>query len=176
VEKSLTPDEKAEKIIAAISQAFGKVLRGQGISLHEADALDSYASADRVEQARLLDTDIHWWEIAPEQLERFNGVLIYTNAEGFRYYIPAYMTVALRTWQSGSLAVEAAVSSLFPLTPNASERYALLDEKQKKCVARFLWFMATETDDRWTDKLKVYNATRALEELWYPYLEGCEVL
>jgi hypothetical protein len=100
VEKPLAPDEKAEKIIATISQAFGKVLRGQGISLHEADALDSYASDDQLKQARLLDTDIHWWEIAPEQLERFNGVLIYTNAEGFRYYIPAYMTLALRTWQS----------------------------------------------------------------------------
>jgi hypothetical protein len=33
VEKTLAPDEKAEKIIATISQAFGKVLRGQGIIL-----------------------------------------------------------------------------------------------------------------------------------------------
>jgi hypothetical protein len=165
MEKSLAPDEKAEKIIAAISQAFGKVLRGQGISLHEADALDSYASDDQLKQARQLDTDIHWWEIAPEQLERFNGVLIYTNAEGFRYYIPAYMTVALRTYQSGSLSVDAAISSLFPVTPNGSERYALLDDNQKKCIARFLWFMATETDDHWINKLKVCNATRALEDL-----------
>jgi len=57
VEKPLAPDEKAEKIIANISQAFGKVLRGQGISLHEADALDSYASDDQLKQARLLDAD-----------------------------------------------------------------------------------------------------------------------
>ena len=175
MQKPLAPDEKAEKIIATISRAFGKVLRGQGISLHEADALDSYASDDQVKQARLLDTDIHWWEITPEQLERFNGVLIYTNADGFRYYIPAYMTLALRTWQSGSLSVDAAISSLFPVTPNASERYALLDDNQKKCIARFLCFMETETDNRWINKLKVYNATRALEGLWYPYLEGCEV-
>ena len=126
MEKPLAPDEKAEKIIATISQTFGKVLRGQGISLHEADALDSYASDDQLKQARLLDTDIHWWEIAPEQLERFNGVLIYTNAEGFRYYIPAYMTLALRTWQSSSLSVDAAISSLFPVTPSASERMHFL--------------------------------------------------
>ena len=46
-------------------------------------------------------TDIHWWQIAPEQLEQFNGVLIYTNAEGSS--IPAYMTLALRTYQSGLL-------------------------------------------------------------------------
>ena len=175
MEKPLAPDEKAEKIIAAISQAFGTVLRGQGISLHEADALDSYASVDQLERARQLDTDIHWWEIAPEALERFNGVLIYANAEGFRYYIPAYMTLALRTWQSGSLSVDAAISSLFPVTPNVSERYALLDDNQKKCIAQFLWFMATESDNHWMNKLKVYNATRALEDLWYPYLEGGEV-
>jgi hypothetical protein len=105
----------AEKIIATTSQASGKVLRGQGISLHEADALDIYASDDQLKQARLLDTDIHWWEIAPDQLERFNGVLIYTNAEGFRYYIPAYMTLALRTWQSGSLSVDAQFRRSFPL-------------------------------------------------------------
>ena len=175
MEKSPDPHEKAEKIIAAISQAFGKVLRGQGISLHEADALDSYASDDQRKQAKLLDTDVHWWEIPPQQLERFSGVLIYTNAEGFRYYIPAYMTVALRTFQSGSLLVDVTISSLFPVTPNASERYALLNDNQKQCIARFLWFMAMETEDHWINKLKVYNATRALEDLWYPYLEGCEV-
>jgi hypothetical protein len=39
VEKPLAPDERAEKIIATISQAFGTVLRGQGISLHEADII-----------------------------------------------------------------------------------------------------------------------------------------
>ncbi len=176
MQKPLVPYEKAEKIIATISQAFGTVLRGQGISLHEADALDSYASDGQVKRARLLDTDTHWREIAPEQLERFNGVLIYTNAEGFRYYIPAYMTLALRTWQSGSLSVDAAISSLFPVTSNASERYALLDDNQKKCIAMFLWFMATETDNHWINKLKVYNATRALEDLWYAYLEGCEFI
>jgi len=41
VEKPLAPDEKAEEIIAAISQAFGKILRGQGLSLREADAFEA---------------------------------------------------------------------------------------------------------------------------------------
>jgi hypothetical protein len=37
VEKSVTPNDKAAKMIAAISRAFGDVLRGQVITLHEAN-------------------------------------------------------------------------------------------------------------------------------------------
>jgi hypothetical protein len=161
---------KEEEIISAIRSAFSHVQRGQSISLHETDAIDDYADDNQRKKARLLDTDVHWWEIAPEQLEKFYSALFYMDAEGFRYYIPAYMTQALRTYKVGSSSVDAALSSLFPLTGDASELYALLDDPQKKCVAQFLWFIATETGDQWKDKLEVYNATRALEDFWYPYL------
>lgn len=172
---NITPNEKAEKIIAAISQAFGTVLLGQGISFHEANAIDDYASDEERKKARTLDTETHWWELPPDKLERFNLVLIYTDAEGFRFYIPAYMTLALRTYQSTSLSIDAAISSLFPVTSLHSKHYELLDDNQRKCIVQFLWFMATETNDHWYDKLNVYNATRGLEDLWYPYLEAREV-
>lgn len=163
-------DSKEEKIIAAIQSAFSRVQRGNGISLHEADAIDDYADETQRRQARLLDTDVHWWEIAPEQLEKFHNALVFMDAEGYRYYIPAYMTQALRTYKVGSLALDAAISSLFPVTEGASVLYALLDHAQKRSIAQFLWFFATEAGDSWKDKLDVYNATRALEDVWYPYL------
>ena len=170
--ESVAPNEKAEKIIAAIYQAFGNVLRGGGVSLREGDALDSYANDELLKQARALDNDLHWWEIPAEQLEQFHTALSFMDAEGFRYYIPAYMTHALRTCEGGSLSIDAALVSLFPLHSSASDRYALLNHDQKKCIAQFLWFMTTETNDRWSNKLEVYNATRALEDFWYPYLEN----
>jgi hypothetical protein len=167
-----TAPDTAEAIIAAIRRAFDNVTRGDGISLREADAIDSYAGEDQRKQARALDTDKHWREIPPEDLERFHVALTFMDAEGFRYYLPAFMTRALEARETGSLAMDAVLGALFALSDTAADKFLLLDTPQKRAIAGFLWFVATETNGQWKDKLDVYNATRALEDTWYPYLKS----
>ena len=162
--------DNAETIVTAIREAFLNVSRGNGISLHEADAIDDHASDDQRRRAKTLDTDSHWWEIRAEQLEKLYNSLAFMDAEGFRYYIPAYMTQALKTCTTGSLTIDATLVALFPATEEAASKFDLLDASQKESIARFLWFIATQPSNGRDNKLEVYNATRALEDIWYPHL------
>lgn len=161
---------KAEAIIAEIREAFSEVSRGNGISLHEADIIDSYGTETARKKARELDTDTCWWEVPSELLDKFNGALFFMDAEGYRYYLPAYMTYGLKTYAASTLAMDVVLTTLFPTSEESFKRFSLLDARQKKAVARFLWFIATETGESWANKLNIYNATKALEDIWYPYL------
>ena len=87
-------------LIAQIAAAFRDVVRGEGVSLCETKVLDDYGSdADRHE-AREWDTDIHWWELTDEDFYGHWVHLSYLDAEGLRYYLPAWMIHSLKILDS----------------------------------------------------------------------------
>lgn len=80
-----------EQLIQVISEAFADVSRGDGITLHEAMALDDRLSAMEVAKARLKDTDTRWQDIDPHSLQGMESALCFFDKKGFRYYLPVYM-------------------------------------------------------------------------------------
>src|SRR5690242_11187888 len=90
-------DLRAE-IIRDIEAAFDGVERGEGVTLHEAWAIDCCASDRKRAKARKSDTDTRWKDIPASDIENCPSALAFMDAEGFRYYIPAYMVWTLRNY------------------------------------------------------------------------------
>ncbi len=82
-------------LIDQITRAFAKVERGDGVTLHQAIALDNYAPDDVAAAARVHDTDTHWTAISRPTLQQFESALSFMDVPGTRYYLPAFMIAAL---------------------------------------------------------------------------------
>jgi hypothetical protein len=53
-------EERRDALIGQIRKAFTNVSRVGGVSLHEADVIDSYGSRQQRDAARKLDTESVW--------------------------------------------------------------------------------------------------------------------
>jgi hypothetical protein len=83
--------EASRAVLDEIKRVFSEVRRGSGITLHETTVIDDHGSVEEREQARLKDTDHHWWDVPDEWIEKNPG-LSFLDEAGFRYYLPAYMS------------------------------------------------------------------------------------
>jgi len=89
----------AHTITKMIEEAFDGVGRGEGITLHEALAIDDWKSEEERKQARKLDSEQRWQDVPGIYFKDNPSYLSFLDAEGFRYYLPAHMTWALKTDQ-----------------------------------------------------------------------------
>lgn len=149
-------DDTVETLTQEIAVAFADVQRLDGITLHEADVLDSYGSDEERAAARLRDTDRHWSEVDTQAIERLSSALSFLDPKGFHYYLPAHMCWALRSYGTTSSAT--LTSLLFALRigrwykgdePGAEpipERFRILSTAQARTVCRFLRFFAAYGD------------------------------
>jgi hypothetical protein len=79
---------KFKKVKDVIRKAFEDVTKGNGISIHEAEALDRRASAEDCAKARALDTEENWWDL-PSRSD-FGTGLNFTDHVNF--LLPAAMS------------------------------------------------------------------------------------
>lgn len=81
-----------------IGSAFQGVSLGNGVSLHESEALERHdCEVDRF-AARELDEKTNWkLHVQDPELSQIAtvGGPIFMDAEGFRFYLPAYLTLML---------------------------------------------------------------------------------
>ncbi|MCP4711657.1 MAG: hypothetical protein GY869_23815 [Planctomycetes bacterium] len=106
-------NEKENNIIEIINKAFKNVARENGTSLHEAEVIDYYGSEIEKAEARKLDKDTHWSEIADKDIEYFSSALSFMNPIGWRYHIPAYMIWTIKyAKKSDSLTSDNTIDSL----------------------------------------------------------------
>jgi len=80
------------QVLSEIETAFDGVSREDGVTLHEAEVLDSYGGAAERAAARKLDTEARWNDA---ELAECRDVLSFLDNKGFRYYMPAYMCCEL---------------------------------------------------------------------------------
>jgi hypothetical protein len=119
----------AEALCEEIRRAFHGVKLGGGIGLSEADAVDDYADDATRMACRQRDEREDWQRIPPESL-RGEG-LCFTDAEGMRFHLPAFMIAAV---QHGS-----SYSPVFMLkNERARELFVLLSSDQRRAVRDFL--------------------------------------
>ena len=89
-------------VCGLIESAFAGVVLGQGISLRQAQVIDSYGKGvTDAEFARIPLQEItnDWSQVALEELDR--DCVAHLDAEGFRYYIPALMLALVSRYEPG---------------------------------------------------------------------------
>lgn len=147
-------------LIAEIYAAFKGVSRLGGVSWSESAAIDGYGTEDERRQARQRDTDENWTELAINKkwdAGPGDSRWIFLDAIGFRYYLPAAM---VRSLLSGYEAYSCYDLS-FTLTLNKAtkpsgieqrestlQKWSLLNDRQRKCVARYVRYMITWEESR----------------------------
>jgi hypothetical protein len=119
-----------EALCERIRRAFHGVTLGNGIGLSEADGVDEYADEATLKAYREKDEKENWERIPRANL-RGEG-LCFTDAEGMRFHLPAYMIAALECDRSFS-----PVSIL----KDDSDRFSLFSSAQKEAVREFLLFI-----------------------------------
>lgn len=146
----LTIDAHVERLLHEIREAFADVIRGDGVTLHEARVLDAYGSDDERLAARQRDTDRHWWEVPDATMERIPEALSFLDETGFRYYLPAYLSWALRSYDSSDSSIMSSLLYDLALRPwadsaghetTARARFRHLTTAQAQVVCRVLRFL-----------------------------------
>lgn len=124
-----------ELLLVEIQKAFADVKRGNGVTLHEAEVIDDYGTEEKRKQARKLDTEVSWQDVPEADIES-HDILNFLDLEGYRYYIPAYMTFAINNFdKSNSNSIDAAIYTFdITLVPPENqnwtmERYSVFNDE-----------------------------------------------
>lgn len=173
---------RRDRLLNQIEQAYQHVSRGSGITLHEAGVIDDYGTPQERAEARLLDTDTHWSQVDVISIDLAGACLGFLDDTGFRYYLPAYLTAALRHGYSkifddfiDSNIYESLVYRLNPRDEIDFQKFKILDKPQSRCVARFLVFdLILDPYDSYSESVRESNNYEALNAYWGAFLSPSE--
>ena len=153
----LEPDE----LLKIIENAFDGVVRGDGITLHQATVIDNYGSEEEFLAAAKLDTEVRWQDVPDSAIAENSGPFNFLDYAGFRYYIPAYMSWAVRNCSEdysgpGFFTYLAVLPSVAPreIARGLGEAFDLqtfinersLTPEQVNAIYRFICFMAIRAE------------------------------
>lgn len=128
-------------MLARIESAFQGVQLGNGVSLHQARAMDDWEHDATVAAARALDTEERWQDISDEKLHRLSDTLPFMDAEGFRFHIPRFMVFNLNNETSDSWAYASAIY-WSDMRERTGDHLALLSNEQREVIQAFFEFHA----------------------------------
>ncbi|MCR9246478.1 MAG: hypothetical protein NXI31_15705 [bacterium] len=126
-----------QRVIAGIRAAFEAVPRG-AITLHEAQAMDDYATEEVRANARVIDTEDSWEAVKDEWIQECPNALTYLDPVSWRYYLAAHMVWMLRHPGDMSNSAASTIFSLESDTDPEGRRFGLLTAEQLNAVAAFL--------------------------------------
>ncbi|HYE75539.1 MAG TPA: DUF6714 family protein [Blastocatellia bacterium] len=95
-------EKRHDELIAEIIAVFDGVSREDGITLHEAAAIDDRLSDEEQLAARRLDTEQRWQDVPDDDILACPSALSFLDVKGFRYYLPAFMIYDLKNWNNTS--------------------------------------------------------------------------
>ena len=124
-----------------LSSSFGAVSLDTGITISEAD-LEGIVPHPSAPHPRELDTECTWRELAPAKLEAMQAGLSFLDPLGVRFYLPAYLDLAVKQYEADTCSVIDSIMNLLVLNePALKNRVALLDAQQRDAVREFLRFV-----------------------------------
>ncbi|MCE4554794.1 DUF6714 family protein [Roseateles cellulosilyticus] len=164
------PNERRDRLLQMIHEAFADVRLGGGVTLHEATAIDDHASPAERQAARRLDAAERWQDVPDEHIERNSSVFSFLDVEGHRFYAPAYMCWLLRTGHdTASNSTEAAQQAFHPwgVLDGASYRkpHDIYTPAQCRAIAHYLLYVYEVLDEEGCSLVK-----ESLDRYWRQYL------
>lgn len=157
-----------DSVIREIDAAFSGVRRDDGISLYEAAVIDDHGSVDERMRARARDTEECWQDVPAADIECYYYILSFLDADGFHYYLPAYMVWSLRSFETtDSLSVDHTIYSLArhaepELAEWQMERFSAFTSEQAKAILSFLRYMAQQS----RSQVDTDAASAAIADYW----------
>lgn len=127
---------EGQELIAQIELAFEGVPRPR-ITLTVARGLDDeyILSEERERELASCDPEQTWQEVSDEAIVGHNEYFTFSDAEGWRFYLPAFLCQYLRLFPCGNDTVVSACES--------RSHVELLTEEQLQCLDRFEGFRRT---------------------------------
>lgn len=166
----LTIDGLREKLILEIEQAFADVSIDDGVTLHQMQVLDDYGGEAEQLTARSKDPETRWQQITGEKLSRFSDSLVFLDAKGFQFYLPAFMRHALITAfpNTESADNDGVILALRdgPKKSYHKDGIKLLNPPQMQCVAAFLHYISVTPESGWSREVR--KALKAGWNDWTP--------
>lgn len=158
----LSPEDLVERdaVIAEIAAAFERVSLDDGVTMHEARAIEDYAAEEDRLAAREKDHGVRWQDIPDETLRQMNDVHNFLDPKGFHFYIAAFLTWALkhcddeRDDHSGHSEMTMFALDPSGLHPERLGRFRHFDVAQRRAICRFLRFVSRSADGSPTDEDK----------------------
>ena len=138
-------------LISKIQDAFAGVQLEDGLSINMAEYYDS-CDESLLEDAK-RDESQNWQCIPDELIDRSSSALHYTDAKGFRFYIPAYMVFTLKHFDtplfSCSHSFLHTIGALNPLPYHKAPFHQVCTLSQKECMIDFLQFFSRKKLDEY---------------------------
>lgn len=162
--------DRRDRILQLIHEAFGDVQLGDGVTLHEATAIDEYASPAERRAARRLDTAERWQDVPDEHIARNDAVFSYLGIKGHVFYAPAYMCWLLRTgYATDSNSTAAAQQAFHPWGVLHEGIYRkhhdVYTPAQCRAIAQYLLYVYEVLDEEGCSLVK-----EPLDRYWSQYL------
>jgi predicted negative regulator of RcsB-dependent stress response len=149
----LSTAQLRDRLIRQIESAFDGVQLGDGVSLHEAEAIDDNLSEQECAAARKLDRESRWQDVPDAAIRDHSSSLYFMDEFGTWFYLPAYMIWSLKNYTiSDSLSISHAASKL------KSCRAGQFTQQQCQAIQAYLQFLAAEYQDP--------DAQEALQDYW----------
>jgi hypothetical protein len=153
-----------ERLVAEIHEAFAGVTREGGVSWSEGFARDGYRSEVECIEARRRDKDQSWVDLLDDEKWQPNiiGAWAFLDPIGFRYYLPAAMIRSIRLGYDDGVEFHLMLEPGDPCK-HMSEKWPLLDDRQRRCISRFLRYMIAVSRENgsipWIeDWLRIYES------------------
>lgn len=157
-------DPNPEDLEAAIHAAFAGVKLGRGISLRQAEAIDrrqamTGAVFDGLSPREVTDD---WAAVPSDELDRDN--IAHLDADGLRYYLPAFMLRLLGP--DVDTSDMASIGTIFAL--DQRERHPpdfleLLSPEQRRTLARYVVGLPSLVELDHEDRTRL---SRAFRDVW----------
>ena len=115
-------ENRRDALIEAIVNVFDQVSRADGITLYEAAAIDDRLSAADQRKAREQDVETRWQDVSEEDILGCCSALGFLDSKGFRYYLPAFMRVALQKFYDNPNGIRSSCAYNLTRLPSKSLR------------------------------------------------------
>ena len=159
-------------LIAEITAAFDGVSRENGITLHQAIAIDDWKTPEEQLAARRFDIDQDWQDVPNDAIVACESALSFLDAKGFRYYLPAFMVCGLRKWDTDAGRIvdtceyhllHESQKSLRQSEPSSIAAKCGFTDAQCRAIAHFLRFVVGDDDELTTQPATTLQAVAKWE-------------
>jgi hypothetical protein len=152
---------KKQDLEVRINSAFDGVVLGEGVGIIEADERDTCCDPEELKLAREKDERKSWRVISENDLYRYHYALCFTDAEGFRFMIPAFMLADL-----SCLLDESTLIHLSLVRDDSYDQYSMLNATQLATIIDFLELYREDPDSKFHHEA----IDQSLAVFWQPRL------
>ncbi|QDU33137.1 hypothetical protein KS4_11820 [Poriferisphaera corsica] len=163
-------------LLKEIRAAFDKVRLEDGETIHQADTEGGVGlTKEQFKTLRKNDPEEFWWDIPLERFHAFSSIWSFLDPKGFRFYLPACMSAIItdphRCIHEEWLIYALENISHYKQHPSflTSDRVDILDDKQKRVVALFLWQYTLANN--WQGDMQE-EVSNALENYWFQFIQN----